>query len=102
MLCDAPTSPPPTLTGAFGYFEVTHDITKYTKAKIFGSVGKRTPLAIRFSTVGERGNEGMVLRETGKGSARCRKEVEGDDRRSQVESILTLLPLHNRRGEWQR
>ncbi|KAK4310957.1 hypothetical protein Pmani_017513 [Petrolisthes manimaculis] len=38
--------------GAFGYFEVTHDITRYTKAKIFSEIGKRTPLAIRFSTVG--------------------------------------------------
>ncbi|XP_069101601.1 catalase-like [Argopecten irradians] len=38
--------------GAFGYFEVTHDITKYCKAKLFESVGKRTPLAVRFSTVG--------------------------------------------------
>lgn len=28
--------------GAFGYFEVTHDITKYTAAKIFEQVGKRT------------------------------------------------------------
>ena len=41
-----------THTGAFGYFEVTHDITKYCKAKIFSEVGKRTPLAVRFSTVG--------------------------------------------------
>ncbi|XP_045583173.1 catalase isoform X2 [Procambarus clarkii] len=38
--------------GAFGYFEVTHDITKYTKAKIFSEIGKRTPLAVRCSTVG--------------------------------------------------
>ena len=39
--------------GAFGYFEVTHpEIAKYTAAKIFESVGKRTPLAVRFSTVG--------------------------------------------------
>ncbi|XP_059468972.1 catalase [Neocloeon triangulifer] len=38
--------------GAFGYFEVTHDITKYTKADIFSAIGKRTPLAVRFSTVG--------------------------------------------------
>lgn len=28
--------------GAFGYFEVTHDITKYTSAKVFEKVGKRT------------------------------------------------------------
>jgi len=38
--------------GAFGYFEVTHDITKYCKAGIFSKVGKQTPLAVRFSTVG--------------------------------------------------
>lgn len=40
-------------TGAFGYFEVTHDITKYCKAKVFERVGKRTPIAVRFSTVGK-------------------------------------------------
>ena len=39
--------------GAFGYFEVTHDITKYTKAKIFEHVGKKTPMLLRFSTVGQ-------------------------------------------------
>nr|AZL94531.1 catalase [Nephromyces sp. MMRI] len=38
--------------GAYGYFEVTHDITKYCKAKIFDSVGKKTDLFLRFSTVG--------------------------------------------------
>ncbi|MCL4137194.1 UNVERIFIED_CONTAM: hypothetical protein GTU68_012854 [Idotea baltica] len=38
--------------GAFGYFEVTHDITKYCKAKVFESIGKKTPVAVRFSTVG--------------------------------------------------
>jgi catalase len=38
--------------GAFGYFEVTHDVTKYTKAKFLSKVGKRTELFIRFSTVG--------------------------------------------------
>ena len=43
----------PFAAGAFGYFEVTHDISKYCKAKIFSQIGKRTPLAVRFSTVGE-------------------------------------------------
>jgi len=38
--------------GAFGYFEVTHDISKYCKARMFNLVGKRTPVGIRFSTVG--------------------------------------------------
>lgn len=43
-------------SGAFGKFTVTHDITKYTKAKIFSEVGKETELFARFSTVaGERG-----------------------------------------------
>eukprot|EP01112_Ceratiomyxa_fruticulosa_P002720 TRINITY_DN128_c0_g1_i2.p1 TRINITY_DN128_c0_g1~~TRINITY_DN128_c0_g1_i2.p1 ORF type:complete len:504 (+),score=130.04 TRINITY_DN128_c0_g1_i2:155-1666(+) len=38
--------------GAHGYFEVTHDVTKYTKAKFLDTVGKRTPVFARFSTVG--------------------------------------------------
>lgn len=43
--------------GAHGYLEVTHDVTKYTKAKFLNGVGKRTPLFIRFSTVaGEKGS----------------------------------------------
>jgi catalase len=43
-------------SGAFGTFTVTHDITKYTKAKIFSEIGKKTELFVRFSTVaGERG-----------------------------------------------
>lgn len=43
-------------SGAYGTFTVTHDITKYTKAKIFSEVGKKTEMFTRFSTVaGERG-----------------------------------------------
>ncbi len=43
-------------SGAFGTFRVTHDITRYTKAKIFSEVGKKTEMFARFSTVaGERG-----------------------------------------------
>jgi len=43
-------------SGAFGVFTVTHDITKYTKAKIFSEIGKKTGMFVRFSTVaGERG-----------------------------------------------
>src|SRR5216683_2405560 len=42
--------------GAHGTFTVTHDITKYTKAKIFSEIGKKTQMFARFSTVaGERG-----------------------------------------------
>ncbi len=39
-------------TGAYGTFTVTHDITKYTRAKIFSAIGKQTKLFLRFSTVG--------------------------------------------------
>ncbi|MCK9265415.1 catalase [bacterium] len=43
-------------SGAYGTFTVTHDITKYTKAKIFSQIGKKTDMFVRFSTVaGERG-----------------------------------------------
>ncbi|MBI9085569.1 MAG: catalase [Desulfobacterales bacterium] len=43
-------------SGAYGTFTVTHDITPYTRAKIFSEVGKKTELFLRFSTVaGERG-----------------------------------------------
>jgi catalase len=43
-------------SGAFGTFTVTHDITQYTRAKIFSQVGKKTEMFARFSTVaGERG-----------------------------------------------
>ena len=44
-------------SGAHGYFEVTNDVSKYCKAKFLNRVGKRTPVLVRFSTVGgERGS----------------------------------------------
>jgi catalase len=43
-------------SGAFGTFTVTHDITAYSKASLFGEIGKKTGVFVRFSTVaGERG-----------------------------------------------
>ena len=43
-------------SGAYGTFIVTHDITEFTRAKLFAEVGKQTPLFTRFTTVaGERG-----------------------------------------------
>jgi catalase len=38
--------------GAHGYFEVTNDVTKYCKANFLNTIGKKTPVFIRFSTVG--------------------------------------------------
>jgi catalase len=38
--------------GAHGYFEVTHDVSAFCKAKFLSKIGKRTPIFARFSTVG--------------------------------------------------
>ncbi len=38
--------------GAHGYFEVTADMSKYTKAAFLSQVGKKTEVFARFSTVG--------------------------------------------------
>ena len=43
-------------SAAYGTLTVTHDISRYTRASLFGALGKRTPVLLRFSTVaGERG-----------------------------------------------
>jgi catalase len=57
-------------SAAFGTFTVTHDISQYTKARVFGAVGKQTETFLRFSTVGgekgsadtERDPRGFALR----------------------------------------
>ena len=57
-------------SGAYGTFTVTHDVTQYTKAKLFATVGKQTETFLRFSTVGgekgsadtERDPRGFALR----------------------------------------
>ncbi len=42
--------------GGFGYFQLTHDVSKYTKAKFLNGLGKQTPICVRFSTtLGEKG-----------------------------------------------
>src|ERR1700754_4573221 len=46
-------------SAAFGTFTVTHDITKYTRARLFSQIGKKTRTILRFSTVGgEKGSAG--------------------------------------------
>jgi catalase len=43
-------------SGAHGFFEVTEDVTWFTRADFLSTVGKRTPMFARFSTVaGEQG-----------------------------------------------
>src|SRR4030043_612923 len=47
--------------GAHGILTLTGDITKYTKARIFSEVGKKTEMFGRFSTVaGEKGSADTV------------------------------------------
>lgn len=57
-------------SGAHGVFEVTGDVTKWTKARLFESVGKKTEVFVRFSTVGGEKDPGYGTR-----SARIRREV---------------------------
>ena len=38
-------------SAAYGYFEVTHDVSRFTKAKFLNAIGKRTEVFLRFSTV---------------------------------------------------
>ncbi len=43
-------------SGAYGTLTVNHDLSRYTSAALFNTVGKQTPVFLRFSTVaGERG-----------------------------------------------
>ncbi|GAB9476793.1 Catalase [Globisporangium polare] len=51
--------------GAFGYFEVTHaaTITQFCKAKLFSQDGKRTPVGLRFSTVGGESGSADTVRD---------------------------------------
>ena len=48
-------------SGAYGYFEVSADVTRWTKAAFLREIGKRTEVFIRFSTVaGEKGSADTV------------------------------------------
>lgn len=54
--------------GAHGYFEAygmvgNEPIAKYTRAKLFQEKGKRTPVFVRFSTVGHGGHSPETLRD---------------------------------------
>ncbi|GGT51431.1 catalase [Streptomyces purpureus] len=40
-------------SGAYGFFEVTDDVTAFTKADFLNEIGKKTELFIRFSTVAD-------------------------------------------------
>ena len=75
------------IVGAFGYLEVTDDITQYCKASVFSKVGKRTRAFVRFSTVGEC----YLLRVWKMDSVKGR--VEGLGRQEKLPARLCLYPL---------
>jgi catalase len=50
-------------SGAYGFFEVTDDVTDYTRAAFLGSVGKRTEVFARFSTVAGNLGAGDAVRD---------------------------------------
>ncbi len=49
--------------GAHGTFTVTHDISRYTRAKLFAKVGNRCDTFARFSTVGGESGSADVARD---------------------------------------
>ncbi|CAG4993058.1 unnamed protein product [Colias eurytheme] len=55
-------------SGAFGYLEVTNNLTQFTKADFLNGIGKKTQVAVRFSpTAVERG--GTDINRAGRGFA---------------------------------
>ena len=81
-------------SGAHGFFEVTQDMSDFTRADLFNGVGKRTPMFARFSTVaGELGSRGHRPR-----PARLRAEVlhaggQLRPRRQQHAGVLRARPV---------
>jgi catalase len=53
---------------------VTHDITDICKASVFSHVGKQTPVAVRFSTVGGESGSADTARYRERRFAKCSKE----------------------------
>ncbi|XP_063378575.1 catalase-2-like [Cydia fagiglandana] len=52
-------------TAAFGYFLVTHDVSKYTKADVFNGVGKITEIHARFSRQSQSKGGSDLVRDAG-------------------------------------
>ncbi|MGW1988585.1 catalase [Embleya sp. NPDC001921] len=50
-------------SGAYGVFEVTEDVTRYTRAHFLGAVGRRTEVFQRFSTVAGNLGAGDAVRD---------------------------------------
>lgn len=73
--------------GAFGYFEVTNDVSKYTTADLFNGIGKKTPVFGRFSTVIQNIGGSDLARET-KGLA-----IKFYTKQGNLDLICLYLPI---------
>src|SRR5229473_7641253 len=49
--------------GAFGFFEVTEDVTRWCKANFLSKKGLRTPMPARFSTVAQEEGSADTVRD---------------------------------------
>lgn len=65
--------------GAHGYFELTADVTQWTKAKFLEKVGKRTPVFLRFSTVGGEKGSADTARDPRGFAVKCYTEAGNYD-----------------------
>lgn len=50
-------------SGAYGTFTVTNDITKYSRANLFSSVGEKTDIFVRFSGIFTEKGEAETVRD---------------------------------------
>jgi catalase len=81
--------------GAHGTLTVTKDITKYTKAKIFSEIGKKTDMFGRFSTVaGEKGSADTVRDVRGFALKFYTEEGNWDLVGNNTPVFLSVMPLN--------
>lgn len=86
--------------GAFGTFEVTsNEITKYCKADLFSHIGKKTPLVMRFSTVGGESGSADTVRDprgfavkfyTQEGNWDLVSDKKARERKEKVEKLVII------------
>lgn len=69
-------------TGVYGKFTVTNDISQYTKAKLFSSVGKETKVFARFSGIFTEQGESGILEDL----------LSNSTPRKEIGTFLALIP----------
>ena len=62
-------------SGAYGTFTVTHDITRFTRAKLFSEIGKKTEMFVRSGCAGQNALAWLTPHSTG--APRCLADFLG-------------------------